>query len=246
MNRYLKLIVIIAAVSVLRIYPQSVDSLIAEALVNNPQLKSLEQRIHSSEYRSRSVDNMPPPTVGVEFAQISVEESNIWDKALSQNFFISQMFPIGGKLSAMEDVEKENTRIAEREYEIFRNKLAADIRSNYYQLWMLEHHAGLKSETADLLQSLLGSSEKAYIVNKTSYADLVLLKAEIASNKTDITVLDNQAEAYRTKLNSLIGREINDENINVLHNWESDTSEVNLAPYREALLENNPSLKKDG
>jgi outer membrane protein TolC len=60
----------------------------------------------------------------------------------------------------------------------------------------------------------------------------------------DIISLENEAEAYRIKLNSLTGRSINDKEITVFHNWEADTSAIDLTRYREALLENNPALRK--
>ena len=46
-----------------KMYSQSVDSLIIEALENNPKLKSLESNIKVSEYRSKSVNNLPPPNL---------------------------------------------------------------------------------------------------------------------------------------------------------------------------------------
>ena len=228
----------------IHLYAQSVDSLISEALLMNPQLKALQQKIESSRFKSESVSTLPPPTAGVEFQQVNFGSINIWDKALAQEFFISQMFPLGGKLSAMEEAEGENVNIAAKDYQIYLNRLVMEIRTNYYQLWMAEHHSGLRSEVLDYLRALLESSERSYILNKTAYSDVLLLKSEIASAETEIKVLDNEAEAYRIKLNGLIGREINDQELYVLHNWEADTAALNIEEYRESLIQNNPSLKK--
>ncbi|KAB2838567.1 MAG: hypothetical protein F9K45_11165, partial [Melioribacteraceae bacterium] len=91
------------------LFAQSVDSLVAEAIANNPKLKSLQYKIQASEKRSESVDNLPAPNLGIEFSQVPIKEINIYNKAISNSISFSQMFPLGGKLNAMAEVERKNT-----------------------------------------------------------------------------------------------------------------------------------------
>ncbi|MDP4116161.1 MAG: hypothetical protein Q8903_08500, partial [Bacteroidota bacterium] len=58
-NRHMKIniILILILFSVSCTEAQSLDSLINEALANNPQLKVLGYRVTASEYRSESVNN---------------------------------------------------------------------------------------------------------------------------------------------------------------------------------------------
>ena len=120
------LINILSAILILvisgQVKAQSVDSLVSEALQNNPQLKSIEQRIYAGEYRAEAVDNLPPPTLGVEFSQIPTDEINIWNEAISNSLSISQMFPLGGKLSAMNNVELQNVEVTKKDYDYVQNK----------------------------------------------------------------------------------------------------------------------------
>src|ERR1035438_7978148 len=99
------------------VYAQSVDSLVNEALMNNRQLKGLEQRVRSASYKSESVSYLPAPTLGIEFQQIPFSDPNPFNQALSQNLSFSQMFMVGGKLSSMSEAEKQNVPIADRSEE---------------------------------------------------------------------------------------------------------------------------------
>ena len=106
-----KYFLILALLFIPEIKAQSIDSLINEAIKNNPKLKSLQFKITASEKRSESVNSLPAPNFGIEFSQVPTNSINILNRANSNNFSISQMFPLGGKLNAMTEVESKNTLI---------------------------------------------------------------------------------------------------------------------------------------
>jgi len=124
---------------------QSVDSLVNEAIANNPQLKSLQSRIVASVYRSESVDYLPPPNLSVEFSQVPVDEkmfgmSNI--KLLS----LSQMFPLGGKLGKMSETERKNVEVIKDDYDAYKASLIAKVKMTYYSLWQIEKKIEVQQE----------------------------------------------------------------------------------------------------
>ncbi|MBE2189226.1 MAG: hypothetical protein IAE98_07130, partial [Candidatus Kapabacteria bacterium] len=49
---------------------QTLDSLVNEAMSNNPLIKSLDYKIKASEYKVKSTNTAPPPTIGLEFSQV--------------------------------------------------------------------------------------------------------------------------------------------------------------------------------
>src|SRR5690606_23614641 len=174
---------------------QSVDSLITEALQNNPQLKALQARIESAEYRSKSTGYLPQPTFGVEFSQVPFNEANPLKNAFSQDIMISQMFPLGGKLEAMQNVESKNISIAERALQSYKLKLISEVRAKYYEIWMIEHHMVLRDEVIDLLENLLNSTAQLYTTGAAKYSDVIMIKAELAENKTQAEILQNDLSA---------------------------------------------------
>lgn len=223
---------------------QSVDSLINEALQNNPQLKALESRIKAAGYRSEAAGYLPPPELGLEFSQVPLENPNPFNQALSQNLSVSQMFMLGGKLSAMSEAERKNVSIAEKEYESYKLRLISEIKSKYFELWMNEHHMELRDENIELLRNLFESTEKMYITGKSRYSDLLMIKAEIASNETQNHIFENQASAALYRLNSLLGRDLNNRDLEVYHAWSIDSLMYSPGELEEILLSSNPEIAK--
>jgi len=228
------------------VYAQTVDSLVNEALRNNRQLKGLEQRVRSASYKSESVGYLPAPTLGIEFQQVPFKDPNPFNQALSQNLSFSQMFMVGGKLSSMSDAEKQNVPIAQGDYDIAKQKLIAEVKEEYYKIWMYEHHGDLRGDNINILRDLLSRAENSYKVNKASYSEVLLLKAELASNETDLDVLNNEVLSEVYKMNNLLGRDRIDTAIKVRHKWEIDTLSKSSVELEYSLLDNNPSLKKMG
>lgn len=225
---------------------QSVDSLINEALQNNQQLKSLQYKIKSAEYKSESAGYLPPPTIGLEYQQVPISAPNPFANALSQNLSFSQMFMLGGKLSSMSEMEKQNIPIAQNDYDIYKQKLIADVRAEYYKIWMYEHHAGLREDNINLFGNILSSVETSYKVNKAKYSDVLLVKAELVSFQTDLKVMNNNVKAEVYKMNNLLGRNIDNTDLEVQHEWKIDTLSYSTKEMEDILLNNNPTIKRMG
>ncbi|MGD1006710.1 MAG: TolC family protein [Ignavibacteriaceae bacterium] len=223
---------------------QPVDSLVTEAIQNNPKLKSLKYNLQSADYRSESVSTLPPPTLGIEFNQIPAGKYNLWDDALSNSLSLSQMFMIGGKLSAMSDVEKKSALISGDDYQAYKINLTAQVKMEYYSLWLFDKKIDLQKNDIKLLNDLINSVIILYQVNKINQADLLTLKSEVASNETQLLILQNQKEAETYKLNKLLGRELDSKDIYIEKEIRIDSLNTSMDELQSRLEEVNPSLKK--
>lgn len=227
-------------------FAQSVDSLINEAMLNNPYLKSIEQKIYSGKYRAESVDYLPPPTLGVEFDQIPIDKINIWNSAISNSLSLSQMFPLGGKLSAMNNVELQNVEVTKRDYDSYKINLIAQIKMQYYNIWQLERKIEVQQGTIDLLNNILSSVDVSYQVNRINQADLLTIKSEVASNNAQLVILKKQREAEIYKLNKLLGRTLNSNEIVIEKSIAEDSLTYSQDELETILIDSNPSLRKMG
>jgi outer membrane protein TolC len=225
-------------------YSQSVDSLVAEAIRNNPQLKSLQYKITASENRSESTNTMPPPNFSVEFSQVPVKSLNIVNESISNNFGFSQMFPIGGKLNAMAEVDRQNTKVEGNNYEAYKVNLIAQLKMSYYNLWLLDRKIEVQQKQVDLINELIKSVESAYLTNRINQADLLTLQSEIASGETQILSLQNERKGEVFKLNKLLGRNLNSEKVYAVKEIVTDSLRISQSVLEEILVEENPSLKK--
>ena len=187
---------------------QSLDSLIAEAARNNPQLRSLQMKVRTAEYKSKSVDTYPAPTVGIEFSQIPSGSANIWNDALSNNLSISQMFMLGGKVEAMTNVENKNVLAEKDGYTSYAVNLASQVKMNYYTLWLIDRKMEIQKKTISILRDISEAISASLAVNRTSQTDALLIKSEAAVNELQFSQLQRQRDAEAVKLNKLLGREL--------------------------------------
>jgi outer membrane protein TolC len=108
----------------------------------------------------------------------------------------------------------------------------------------MEHHSELREEIINLLGAVYKSTGLQYEVNNARYSDLLLIQAEIASNKTEVEVLENKVKSMIYEMNALIGRDINDEELFAQHRWQIDTTSFDENELERELIEVNPSLAK--
>lgn len=228
------------------LYSQSVDSLINEAVKNNPQLKSLESRIKASEFRAESVNSYPAPSLGIEFSQIPLENFNPWSNAISNSLSLSQMFPVGGKVNAMTEVERKNILVAKNEYDIYKVNLIAQLKMLYYNLWLQDRKIEVQKGTIDLLNDLIESIQSLYQVNRINQADVLSIQSEVASNRSQLIILQRERESEVYKLNKLLGRDLDSKNIYSIKEIKLDSLKLGQAELEEELMKYNPSLQKMG
>jgi outer membrane protein TolC len=221
---------------------QPVDSLIQEAYKNNPQLKSFEYQIQASGFRASSFSAWPAPTLGVEFSQIPSNSTNILNDAISNNFSISQMFMLGGKLSAMSEMEKRKGRVLEQNLGSFQVQLRAKIKMNYYQLWLIDRQIEVQRRTLSLLNELVQNMQSHVMINRMRQADLYTIQAEVASEKAKFNEMYSKRSNLQNVINSLLGRNDFTQPIKTDSIIPANSSLLSEFQLYERVKQTNPSL----
>ncbi|MFA5805829.1 MAG: TolC family protein [Melioribacteraceae bacterium] len=230
--------------SISPINAQSVDSLVAEAIKNNPQLKSLQYRITASEKRTESINTLPAPNLSIEFSQVPTNQLDILNQSNSNNLALSQMFPLGGKLNAMAEVERKNTLVEGNNYEIYKINLTAQVKMSYYTLWLIDRKIEVQKKNIALFNDVIKSIESSYYTNKINQADFLTLQSEIASNETQLLILEKQKEAEIYKINKLLGRNLDSKEVYAVTDFSADILSSSQSKLEELLGYSNPTLKK--
>ncbi|KUO58555.1 hypothetical protein APF79_07025 [bacterium BRH_c32] len=229
-----------------KINAQSVDSLVAEAVKNNPQLKSLQYKITASERRAESINTLPAPNLSVEFSQVPTNSIDVLNQSNSNNIAFSQMFPLGGKLNAMAEVERKNTLVEGNNYESYKVNLTAAVKMSYYTLWLIDKKIEVQNKNIILINDVIKSVESSYYTNKINQADLLTLQSEISSNETQLLILEKQKEAEIYKLNKLLGRNLDSKGVFAVSDFSVETLNSGQSKLEEVLGYSNPNLKKMG
>jgi outer membrane protein TolC len=185
---------------------QSVDSLVQEALRNNPRVKAFKYQRDASYYRANASGALPAPTISLEFSQIPTSSANVVNGAISNNYSLSQMFMLGGKLSAMSEVERRRGFVIDQNKASYDVQLRARIKMNYYQLWLLDRQIEVQERTLTLLEDLVQSMQPHVLTNRMRRADLLSIQAEAASERARLSEQSSRRNGLVSVLNSLMGR----------------------------------------
>ncbi|MFA6596173.1 MAG: TolC family protein [Ignavibacteriaceae bacterium] len=239
-----KVMIILLLLLMIEAKAQSVDSLVAEAIRNNPQLKSLQYKIAASEKRTESINTLPAPNLSVEFSQVPTNSIDILNQSGSNNFGLSQMFPLGGKLNAMAEVERKNTLVEGNNYEVYKINLIAQVKMSYYSLWLIDRKIEVQRKNIALINDVIKSVESSYYTNKINQADVLTLQSEIASDETQVLILEKQKESETYKLNKLLGRNLDSKEVSAVTDFPTNTLSASQSNLEELLGSFNPSLKK--
>lgn len=188
-------------------HAQTVDSLIREALSNNPQIRSYGHQIDAAGSRASSVGAWPAPTLGFEASQVPSSSANVTKDAISNNISISQMFMLGGKLSAMSEVERRRGTILEQGLASVRVQLRNRVRMNYAQLWLLDRQINVQERTVNLFLELAQAMQPHVITNRMRQADLYSVQAEVASERARLRDLRTKRFSLQSAINAILGRE---------------------------------------
>lgn len=223
---------------------QNLDSLLSEAVSNNPRLKALSERTKSAQYRAESFNSYPAPTLGVEFADVPAGKFNIVNDAMSNRVSISQMFMIGGKVSAMTESERRSAAVEADNYQIYRVNLTGQIKMSYYTLWLTERKIEVQKKNIELYERLINFLINNYAVNRASQVDILTLKGEIASSQTQLVTLQRELEAERYNMNRLLGRELSSMEITTEKELQHDSLMVSQEELEARLSKVNPSLRQ--
>jgi cobalt-zinc-cadmium efflux system outer membrane protein len=223
---------------------QTIDSLINEAVNNNPKLKSLEYNVEASKFRSESINNIPPPNLSIEFSQVPINEYDIFNQSISNSIALSQMFPLGGKPSAMAEVENKNTLVEENNFDSYKINLIAQLKMSYYSLWLIDRKIEVQKNNISLLKEFEKANEVSLSINRINQADILTVQSEIELNETQLLILQKQKEAEIYKLNKLLGRKLDSKEVFAVAELKTDSLSITQAQLEELLNDSNPSLKK--
>ena len=113
---------------------------------------------------------------------------------------------LGGKLSAMSEMEKRKGKVLEQNLGSFQVQLRAKIKMNYYQLWLLDRQMEVQQRTLSLLQELAQNMQSHVMINRMRQADLYTIQAEKASEKAKLNEFKSQRSNLQNAMNSLLGR----------------------------------------
>jgi outer membrane protein TolC len=222
--------------------PLKLDSLVAEALQNNPQLRAARHQTAAAQTRIDQVTSWDAPQLGVEFFQTPIKSfPNPVKDGMETDYFIQQMFPFPGKLSTMGESARYSAGMLDQEYKALERKMIRELKSVYYELYLVQRKIEINAENQELMRRFVEIASKQYEVGMGKQPDILRAETELSTLINNGLNLQREKRVVESMINTILSRPAN-----ALLGYVPEI-EANIPPWtfdqlRPLALENRPEV----
>jgi len=182
--------------------------LIAEASANNPEVRSMRERVRAREAGARASGSYEDPTLKMEMIGFSSSHATSFGpgNAMETRYMLSQAVPFPGKLSLKE-------KMASREAVATRSDLAsktldvvAFVKEAYFDYAYLDASRRINDEVKELLTEMARIAEARYSIGLAPQQDIIRVHIEESMLTGEGLSIAAGIEAASARLKYLLGR----------------------------------------
>jgi outer membrane protein, heavy metal efflux system len=222
---------------------EELQAFITEAIQNNPQLRAARNRTEAAKTKIDQSTSWEPPQIGVEFYQIPVQSfPNPVKNNMEMDYSLQQMIPFPGKLSAMGNTAENNAEMADQNYKALERKLIRDLKSAYYDLYLVQQKIQINAENQDLMRSFVDIARKQYEVGMGKQVDILRAQTELSTLANDGINLRKEKQVVEAMVNTILNRPVNSP-LGPVPEIEKDVPEWTFEQLQPLSLEARPELK---
>ncbi|MCC9602504.1 TolC family protein [Stieleria sp. JC731] len=181
----------------------SVDSLVAIAVQENPTLTKLHREYLSAVAKSRYVDKLPDPRIGTNIFGRPLETAAGSQRA---NLSVSQAIPWLAKLNAQQQQECLRALAIHSEYQAARLDVVARVRTGWFRLYVIDKQIETTKANQQLLQSLIDVANAGFAVGTSTQGEILLGTVEMSKLEERLLLLSKQRRVTEAEINRSIGR----------------------------------------
>ena len=188
---------------------QSLDALVSEAIENNPGLKASTYKVNGLHASANHTWFLEAPEIGVEFYQTPTASfPNPIKNQMEIDYSLKQAFPFPGKIASRIDVEHKHAAMGEAESASRLRALILEVKSNYYELVLLDRRVELNRQNHILMNHLVEIARKQYEVGMGRQSDILKAQTETTNLTMDSLSLDQERQARETLLLAILNRKV--------------------------------------
>lgn len=183
--------------------PASLDTLLQEALTNNPGIQAAENRWRAARQRPAQVSALPDPLFSYTRFGQSVEtrvgpQENV--------FALSQRIPFPGKLGLKGKMAQQDATTDEQAFNAARRDLAFNVKATYYDLYWIDQSIKIIDRYLTLLGDFTAVAEQKYATGQGIQANVLKSQVEISSMMERRLNFDKMRQGVVARMNALLDR----------------------------------------
>ena len=184
----------------------SVDQAISQALINNPNLASINARFLAMSEKPIQAGALPEPTIKLNMANIPVDSFALDQTPMSQiQIGISQPLPFPGKLALKSQAASNMATASNANWKDAKRKLVQQITHQWWHIFYLHHALEILEKNATILERFVGVAETKYSVGQGLQQDILLAQVEVYKLQDKKLQLDAMRSKATAILKQLMG-----------------------------------------
>ncbi len=185
------------------------DSLVKEALDNNPEIKASTARWEASTKRPSQEGSLPNPIIGGRIKNVSFSEITLGEDPRSDlQAFVSQEIPFPGKLSSKEKIAEEEAESQRWISDAITRKVVADLKEAYFDWFFVNKSIEITNKNKELLEKFVRIAEAKYEVGMGIQQDVLKAQVEVSSFIERLELLREKKEIIETKIKKILNRSL--------------------------------------
>ena len=219
---------------------QPLDSLVATALRVHPNVRAAQRAIAAADHRARAASAWDPPSVGIEFRDLVVDNPTPWNNGETM-LMAEQMIPLFGQNRAMANAMAAERPVAEASLEALQRKIRLRVQEEYLSAWLADRKLEQNAEEQRLTELIHRSATISFEAGKTASSDLLRIESELARLANQATTISTERAESVGRLNTLLARPANSP-IQIA----AELPPASLPPFdsARAAIANHPALRQ--
>lgn len=221
----------------------TLNSLIDEALANNPQIQAAKARYEAAKARVRLLRTLEDPRLEYEYDKITADMDAVMNgkTAPMRTFSVSQAVPFPTKLFSRRQAAEKEANSFEQEYKETERRVVQGLKNAFFTLFLSNKKIRLTEESLDLLKQFVEITEKRYSVNKATQADALRAQVEYSKFSNQLVLLEQEERIAESMVNAFLNRAA-DAQIGTLEEKNDVSLEINEEEMLARALESRPEL----
>lgn len=182
---------------------ENLDTLINEALKNNPQIQVAYNNWQAAEYKIKEVKSLPDPKASYAYFGQNAE-TRVGPQ--EHKYGISQKVPFPGKLKNKGRAQKKRTDILAEKYEGIKREVIKNLKFAYCDIFWVDKATQITEEEKAILEGLEKVAQRRYESNLTPQQDVIKVQVDLSKLIDKLFLLQQNRRSLAAKMNSILNR----------------------------------------
>jgi outer membrane protein TolC len=223
--------------------PLPLTRLIEEGIVQNKEIKSLEDKVESLKKEIPFAGSLDDPRLGFAVLNLPTDTFDFDQEPMTQKqIFIAQKFPWFGKLDLRTQRATLNAIRQQAVLDAKRLELARKIAGAYYELGFVDASLKINTQLTDIVSQLLGVAETRYATGRGLQQDVLQAQVELSKLLDEKIQLDKRRRTLEDQINELLNRE-SFTPVQPPKDLSYPDLELNITDLQSRALKENPQLR---